>query len=358
MTALDGLRDDAPGVGKIDPQFFENVIRRRLGRSDPSVIVGPQSGVDCGVLRLGGGQVMALSTDPFFVVPTYGWTRAAWFAVHIIASDVATSGLRPRYLSIDLNLPRDLSSADLEVLWSATHAACDALAITVVTGHTGRYDGCAFPMVGGATMMAVGAEDEYVSVGGSRPGDRVFVTKGAAIEAAALMAATFPDQVSQALGAETAARAEELFWQMSTVKDAEVAVSVGVRDEGVTAMHDATECGVYGGLVEMAEAAGIGMDIDRSQIPVAPEVRGICAHFDMNPYTAISEGSLLLTCRPQAADALSAAFEAQGIPAAEIGHCTETPGVRVQGELAAPTLEHPRVDPFWRAFREAAARAA
>jgi len=48
---------------------------------------------------------MVLSTDPFYIAKELGIEKAAWFAVHILASDVAVSGIRPRYLSIDLNLP-------------------------------------------------------------------------------------------------------------------------------------------------------------------------------------------------------------------------------------------------------------
>jgi hydrogenase maturation factor len=39
------------------------------------------------------------------------------------------------------------------------HRECERLGITVIAGHTGRYDGCAYPMVGGATVLAVGPAD-------------------------------------------------------------------------------------------------------------------------------------------------------------------------------------------------------
>lgn len=345
---------ELPAVGKIDPAFFDHVIKRRLGRADPSVLVGPENGVDCGVIDLGGGQVMALSTDPFFVVPAYGWERAAWFAVHIIASDVATSGLRPRYMSIDLNLPPDMHKDELAALWDATHTACDALGISVVTGHTGRYAGCNYPMLGGCTVMATGPADAYVSVGMSRSDDAVLMTKGAAIEAAGLMAATFPDRLQAAFGADFAERAQSIFWQMSTVTDALTAVQVGVRDAGITAMHDATECGVYGGLFEIARAANVGMRIDRARIPVQPDVARICELFEMDPYIAISEGTLLMTCRPHAVEAVIAALGTEGILAAQIGTCTPEAGVvRVDDAI----IEHPGTDPFWAAFAREMGRA-
>ena len=80
-------------TGKVTAEIFGQVILRRLGARDPGVVVGPAYGVDVGVVRVAPGTVMALTSDPVFIVPAYGWARAAWFAVHILASDAATSGL-------------------------------------------------------------------------------------------------------------------------------------------------------------------------------------------------------------------------------------------------------------------------
>src|SRR5262249_19854834 len=146
-----------------------------------------------------------------FVVPAYGWERAAWFAVHILASDASTSGLPLRWISVDLNLPRSISDEDLTALWDAFHRACEDLGVAVVTGHTARYDGCDWPMVGGATCMALGAADAFVTPRMARPGDDIVVTKGAAIEATALFAATFPDRLEAGVGAEVVKAADALF---------------------------------------------------------------------------------------------------------------------------------------------------
>jgi hydrogenase maturation factor len=81
--------------------MFDRVIHRRLGAADADVLVGPRHGVDVGVVRVGAGTAVALTSDPVFVVPAYGWARAAWFAVHILASDAATSGLPLRWLTVD-----------------------------------------------------------------------------------------------------------------------------------------------------------------------------------------------------------------------------------------------------------------
>ena len=73
----------------------------------------------------------------------------------------------------------------------------------------------------------------------------------------------------------------------------------------------------------------------------------------MNPYHAISEGSLLITCKPYRAQALQAALSGVSIPAAIIGEITEKErGVVLVESGAEQELLHPRVDPFWRVFGE------
>lgn len=340
--------------GKISPDIFDRVIYRALGAPSANLLVGPRHGVDVGVVQFDDNHVMAITTDPIFVVPDYGWERAAWFAIHILASDAATSGLRPAYITLDLNLPRSMSDDDLATFWVAVNRACVGLDLTIVAGHTGRYDGCAYPMVGGATVLALGAKDSWVTPTMARVGDVVVLTKGPAIEATGLFAVTFPERLAARYGVEQARAAADLFEEMTVVKDALTAASVGVRDAGVTAMHDATECGVWGGLVEVATASGVGLRINRDAIPVPEPVALVCREFDLDPFSAISEGTLILTVHPQAADVVLAALRGAGIRCAAIGEAVPaSEGLRYTMNGQTYPLVHPRTDPFWPAFARA-----
>lgn len=346
-------------TGKATAEMFEQVILRRLGAKDRDVLVGPMHGVDVGVVRVADGVAMALTADPVFVVPAYGWERAAWFAVHILASDAATSGLPPRWMAVDLNLPPEITDGDLARLWDAFHRACEGIGIAVVTGHTARYDGCTWPMVGGAVCIALGPEDRFVTPTMARVGDAVVVTKGAAIEATALFAATFPERLGREVGDDVVRAADALFEQMTVVPDATVARAFGLRDEGVTSMHDATEGGVFGGLTEVAAASGVGMRIELDAIPVRPEVLAVCEATGMDPYTSISEGTLICTVVPGRADAFVDALDVAGIQAGIVGEVTEPDGGSVLGTRDGERpLEHPGLDPFWGAFGRWAQEAA
>ncbi len=298
------MKTKLPDIGKISPEVFEELIYPRLGRKRDTILVPPQNGVDVGIVEIG-DRAVAMTTDPVFIVPEYGFERAAWFAIHILASDVVTSGLAPSYLSIDLNLPMEINEEELELMWETMHRECDKLGMAVVCGHTARYENCHYPMVGGATVLAVGSKEEYVTPAFARSGDRIIISKGPAIEASGIFAAMFPDKISAEFGEEFNRNAGKLFYQMSIVEDALTAVSVGVRDEGVTAMHDATECGVWGGIYELAQAAGLGACIQKDDIVIQNGVPEICAFFGIeDPYAAISEGTLVLSCRPHRSDAV------------------------------------------------------
>lgn len=348
-------RAEMPAIGKISSGFFNEVIYPHLGRRRKEVLVGPQNGVDVGVTDIGDDKVMVTTTDPVFVVPPYGWERSAWFAVHILASDAVTSGIAPQYMTVDLNLPMDTERDGLERLWTSFHEACDEIGMAIVSGHTGRYEGCNYPMIGGATCISIGSKDEYVVPTMARPGDKIVITKGAAIEAAGLFAVTFPDRMAKEFGDDFARRADELFWQMTVVKDALTAVKVGVRDDGVTTMHDATECGIWGGLHEIASASQVGMAIEKGDVIVDERVEKICQLYDIDPMTSISEGTLLVTCRPHKADELVHRLSDEGIPTSIVGECVDaSEGTKWFENGTAHDLVHPQVDPFWAAFGKAA----
>jgi hydrogenase maturation factor len=254
-------------------------------------------------------------------------------------------------MAVDLNLPPEITDDELASLWDAFHRACEGIGVAVVTGHTARYDGCTWPMVGGAVCIASGPEDRFVTPTMARPGDRVVITKGAAIEATALFAATFPERLAEGVGVEMVARADALFERMTVVPEATVARDFGLRDDGVTSMHDATEGGVLGGLTEVASASEAGLRIELEAIPVREEVLAVCEHVGMDPYTSISEGTLIATLVPDRAEAFVEALAAADIDGAIVGEVTEASAgvvlVTPDGERA---LEHPGLDPFWRAF--------
>ncbi len=345
-----------PEIGKISPAIFSELIFPRLGAKNDQILVGPQHGVDVGIVEIG-NKAVSFTCDPVFIVPEYGWERAAWFAIHILVSDAVTCGLKPKFLSIDLNLPMEMTKAELELVWDTMHRECERLGISVICGHTARYENCHYPMVGGATVIGVGGKDEYVTPKMARAGDKIIITKGPAIEATGILATMFLRLIEEQFGLDFSQRAQQIFYKMSVVEDAMTAVGVGIRDDGISAMHDATECGIWGGLYELAQAAGLGVRIEKEKIVVEECVKEICSYFGIDPYASISEGTLIIACREHKAQKVVEVLTQKGIKASIVGELTkpEKGLVLVEGRKEK-RLEHPIVDPFWKAFYSALER--
>ena len=90
---------------------------------------------------------------------------------------------------------------------------------------------------------------------------------------------------------------------------------------GVCGIYDLSQSGIFAGLWEMAQDAGVGLEIDLQKIPVRQETIEICEYFDINPYNVLSGGSFLIAARDGAA--LAEELSHQDIPTAVIGRMTK-----------------------------------
>jgi hydrogenase expression/formation protein HypE len=342
--------------GKIPPEVFEAAIAPLLGAARSEVLIGPRTGADCAVVRAGAGRVLVFSTDPISLVPALGPERSARLACHLLASDVWTSGIPPAWVTVCFNLPPDTSDETLAIYWHAMGDEWNQLGVAVVAGHTGRYQGCGLTIIGAATVIGVGDEVRYLTPAMASPGDRLIVTKSCAYESAAIAAQLFPKRLGAKLADdESRARARALIDTVSVVADCIAILRIGVRDRGVSALHDATEGGVLGGMIELARVCGHDLRVARAALPLSPEARAACEVFEIDPYWALSEGTLIACVRPQHAKAALASLADEGIPAVEVGEVVEGRGTLwlTEPDGRVVRLTHPEPDPYWEAYARA-----
>jgi len=349
---VDPGTDARASLGKLSPATFARIIAPYLGAARPEVTVGPRAGHDAAIVRIGAGRVMAVTTDPLSLIPALGPERSARLACHLVASDLWTTGLPPAYASVDLNLPAGFDDDQLERYARAMSETWAALGVAVITGHTGRHPGSNGGMLGAATLIGVGDEGRYVTPGMARPGDRVIVTKGCAIETAAIMASVVPDRLRERLDEEALQELRALEPLVSVVADCRAALRAGVHERGVTALHDATEGGVLGGLVELAKACGHDVRVDRARLPLSAAVAAACDALGIDPYWSLSEGTLIVCAAADRADQVLHELAADGIKAAVVGEVlaghgrlwVAEPGCKVS------TFDEPLPDPYWAVY--------
>ena len=345
----------SPALGKLSPEAFARLIAPHLGAARAEVVVGPRVGHDAAIVKIGAGRVMAVTTDPLSVIPALGPERSARLACHLVASDLCTTGIPPAYVSVNFNLPPTFDDDMLRLYWHAMSDEWAKLGVAVVTGHTGRHEGLSENIVGAATVIGVGDEGRYITPGMARAGDKVIVTKGCAIETAAIAAWLCPERIRDEIRPAGLAVLQAMLSQVSVVADCRAALRAGVRERGVTALHDATEGGVLGGLVELAKACGHDVRVERSKLPLAREVAGACAVLGVDPYWTLSEGTLIACASAERASLVVHEFAEDKIEAAIVGEVLPGNGKLwlAEPDGAVTTFDAPKPDPWWAAYDRA-----
>src|SRR3989442_13340980 len=212
---------------------------------------------------------MIASCDPISFIPSLGAKESACLSVNEVASDVATCGIGPSFAMFDLNLPPQLSNNLLTAYWKSIHRSCKSLGLSIVGGHSGRFEGCDYSVIGGATMWTPARKNEFLTSSMAQGGDDLIFTKSAAYGATAVLTRAFPRTVRKYLGQSLFEKAWKYLQGANTVKDSLSAVKVGMHQRGVTAIHDVTEGGSLAAMVEMVEASHLAGIIDVESIPIS-----------------------------------------------------------------------------------------
>ncbi|MFC7203100.1 AIR synthase family protein [Haloferax namakaokahaiae] len=296
-------------MSKLSPADLDRYIFSRTGATNDGLLVGAGYGEDAAAVEVG-DTTLVVSTDPISLAAE----RIGTLGIAIASNDVAACGGRPEWLVSTILLP-DPDTELLDDITAQLDAEAERLGISIVGGHTETVAGLARPLL---SLTCMGPTDRYVPTSSAEPDDAVILTKGAGIEGTAVLATDFRDEIENAgVSSETLDRATGFFDDISVLPESAVLAPVA------TAMHDPTEGGVLNGLVELACASGVRIELDEGDVPVRPETRTLCASMGVDPLRILGSGALLATVPGDEADATLAALEAEGIDATVVATVEE-----------------------------------
>lgn len=324
-------------AGKVPIDVLRRTVYPHLGRRK-DVLVHASVGEDCAVVDFGEWAAV-LTTDPV----TGAAAHLGRYAVHVACNDLATSGAEPIGLLLTLLLREGSLPEDLERIMRDAGGAAASLGVEIIGGHTEVTPGID-RTIAVVTALGRARRGAVLSAGGARPGDRVLLTKSAGVEGTAILAEDMAGVLAGRVDEATLARARGFLDQISVVPEGLAAARAGAR-----AMHDVTEGGVLGGAWELAEAAGIGIEVRVEDVPVAPETAAICRALGVDPLRLISSGALLIATPDP--DRTMQAVRDQGIAITEIGVMTAS-GRVVRREGRLEPLDAPRPDELWRVLTQ------
>jgi hydrogenase expression/formation protein HypE len=235
-----------------------------------------------GAVFSAGNAKLAFSTDSYVVRPLFfPGGDIGTLAINGTVNDLAMCGAKPLYLSAGFILEEGLP---METLWRVIQSmqqAAAAAGVQIVTGDTkvvdrGKGDGIFINTAG------VGVIEHNLTIAPSsvRPGDAVLLNGDIGRHGIAIMAVR-----------------EGLAFESEIESDcAPLASSVlSLLDAGIEihCLRDLTRGGLASGLVEIAESAGLHIQIDENAIPIIEDVRGACEILGLDPLYVANEGRFI-----------------------------------------------------------------
>lgn len=224
----------------------------------------------------------AFTTDTYVVRPlVFPGGDIGTLAVNGTVNDLAMCGARPEYLSAGFVLEEGLDTMVLSRIVVSMREAARAAGVRIVTGDLkvvdrGKGDGIFINSAGVGTIVAR-TRIEPASV---RPGDVVILSGDVGRHGIAVMAARDGLGFESSIASDCAPVAAPVL----------ALVEAGID---VHCLRDLTRGGLTGGLVEVAETAGVAIAIEEGAVAVSGEVAAACEILGLDPFHVANEGRFL-----------------------------------------------------------------
>jgi selenide,water dikinase len=328
---------------KIAPGVLAEILKNTPALPvPPQLLVGIETADDAAVYQLNDEQALIATTDFFMPIVDDPFDFGRIAATNAI-SDVYAMGGTPILALALVGMPiAQLSTTTIGRILEGGASVCKAAGIPIAGGHT--ID--SVEPIYGLVALGLVHPKRVKRNADARVGDVLVLGKplGVGVYSAALK--------KEQLGAEGYAALIAATTQLNT-PGPELATL-----DGVHALTDVTGFGLAGHALEIARGAGAQVQIDWPAVPLLPGVRELAAQglvtgasgrnwagygaqvalpagFPERDRALLSDpqtaGGLLVSCRPDAVDAVQACFRRHGFAqAAVVGRVTAGSGLTVQ----------------------------
>ncbi|MDD6810439.1 MAG: AIR synthase family protein [Lachnospiraceae bacterium] len=321
--------------GKVSESVLMRSVLKRIKTKKEEIVCGAGIGTDCAILSFPEGEELVISTNPISApmedISVYG--------IHKSVNNIAAAKAEPIGVMLSCMLPEACEEKELQMMMEQAQEVCQSLQIQIMGGHTEVTTAVREPVV---TVTGIGrrSSGQQTDSRAVKPGQDVVVSKWIGLEGTVRIARENREKLLTRYPVRMIDEAMEFDRFLSVVPEAATALK-----SGVCGMHDVSQGGIFAALWELAQRAGVGLEIDLKKLPVRQETIEVCEFFDLNPYELLSGGSLLMTA--QDGTGLVAALEREGIPAVIVGKTTGGNDRVLFNEEEKRFLEPPKADAFY-----------
>jgi hydrogenase expression/formation protein HypE len=292
--------------GKLSHQLMEKMVLPQFRNEFLEILH------DGAIFSIGGERV-AFSTDSYVVNPIFfPGGDIGKLAVHGTVNDLAMCGARPLYLSVGFILEEGTPMVDFWRVVQSMREAAAAAGVMLVTGDTKVVDrGKADKIFINTSGIGIIQEGINIDPRRAAPGDKIILSGTIAVHGIAIMSVREGLEFESKIESDTAPLNGLVDTILAAGKDIHV-------------LRDPTRGGISSALTEIAQAAGVGMLLNESAIPMREDVKGACEILGLDPLYVANEGKLIAVVAASEADRTLAALRSHplGKEAAIIGEVT------------------------------------
>lgn len=321
--------------GKISENILKRSVLKKIKTHREEVSNGAGVGTDCAVLSFGEGYETVLSTTPV----TAPAEDISTYAIHMSLNNVAAAGAEPVGVMLTIILPEQAEESELQTIMDQAEDICRVCRVEIIGGHTEILPGILAPI-----MTVTGVGKRYSAGTDSlwrvKAGQDIVVSKWIGLEGTIRLARERREELCTRYPVRMVEEAAAYDRYLSVIPEAATAM-----ESGVCGMHDVSRSGIFGALWELAERAGVGLEIDLKKIPVKQETIEICEFFELNPYELLSGGCLIMVTDD--GEGLVTALMRENIPAVIVGRTTDSNDRVIYNEDEKRYLDKPKTDQIY-----------
>lgn len=270
--------------GKISESIYKRSVLKQLHSGNDDCLKAADIGEEFAVT----GNAVAASKS--FDLDIRDKDTFAMIAVCRAVNAVAQTGAVPIGLTASVLIPTIANEADFRDLVRALDTACSKAGVKLMQVDSVVTRACRTFVVTCSCIGKQGERHTYPSK--LAAGMDIIAVNYVGLEGSALLAIERREELRTKYSAPFIDRAKKYIEYLPIISEAAVAAQ-----SGADAMLSVSEGGIFAALWEMAEAAGVGLDIDLKKIPIRQETVEISEFFDINPYKLMSQGCLLIASR-------------------------------------------------------------
>lgn len=334
-------------AGKLSQTVWRRAVDKKLNKENNGRLTVPAVTENCMAVKTAQNDIELVTS----AAVSGSNDEICIYALAKAWNDLAARAGKMQGISAQIWLPEDAVESNVKRIVASLQTICEQKGVPIL-GIQAEVS----PVVrqNFIQITAVGAvqEAEMIHVENIKPGQEIILCGTIGLEGILRILDEREEELTQRFVPAFIRQIKGLKEQLFLDKAAEAAKTFAMRNDisDTLVMQQIGSGGIFAVLWELAEASGVGMEIDLNQIAIRQETVEICEYYQLNPYQMTSTGAMLMMTDDGAG--LIKVLEKAGARAVRLGVTTADSARVITSAGETRYMDRPAPDEWMRWYHE------